>query len=36
MEKDKVNELNLCIAMVYYIIGIMPEEKLNLEEIYDK
>lgn len=33
MEKDKVNELNLCIAMVYYIIGIMPEEKLNLEEI---
>lgn len=33
MKNDKVNELNLCIAMIYYIISIMPEEKLNLEEI---
>lgn len=33
MEKDKVNEVNLCIAMIYYIISIMPEERLNLEEI---
>jgi len=33
MENNKVNELNLCIAMIYYIISIMPEERLNLEEI---
>lgn len=33
MDNNKVNELNLCIAMIYYILSIMPEERLNLEEI---